>query len=139
MRSRIVLDAAAFDVIDGPGGRKLRALLEIALGRDAEVRCAAVTLAEVCRGTARTGWVEAALARSRGGSRIRVVPTDERVAKLVGAILHDSASGSELLAVAHVVAVCAGVDNAAVITADPDDILRLATAVRGVRILTRSP
>lgn len=139
MRSRIVLDAAAFDVIDGPDGARLRALLEVALDRDGEVCCAAVTLAEVCRGTTRTRRVEAALARSRSGSRVRVVPTDERLAKLVGAILHDTASGSELLADAHVVAVCAGVENAAVVTADPDDITRLATAVPGVRVVTRSP
>jgi predicted nucleic acid-binding protein len=139
VRSRIVLDAAAFDVIDSTEGAKLRALLEIAVGRDSEVCCAAVTLAEVCRGTARTRRVEAALTRARGGRRILVIPTDERVAKLVGAILHDTGSGSEYLADAHVVAVCAGVDHAAVVTADPDDITRLATALRGVRVVTRSP
>lgn len=138
MTTRIVLDAAAFDTIDGPGGG-LRALLRVALERNGEVCTAAVTLAEVCRGTARTRRVEAALARSHGGTRIRVVPTDEKLAKLVGAILHDTGSGSEHLADAHVVAVCAGADSAAVVTADPDDITHLATAVRGVRIVTRSP
>jgi hypothetical protein len=39
---------------------------------------------------ARTRHVEAALARSHGGQRIRVVATDERLGKLVGAILHQA-------------------------------------------------
>lgn len=139
MRSRLVLDAAAFDVLDTAAGTDLRGLMRRASARDSEVCCAAVTLAEVCRGRARTRRVEAALARAHGGRRIRVIPTDERVAKLVGAILHDTESGSEMLADAHVVAVCTGADTAAVVTVDPDDITRLATAVRGVRILTRAP
>lgn len=98
-----------------------------------------MTLAEVCRGRARTRRVEAALVRPRGGRRIRVVPADEQLAKLVGAVLHDTRSGREMLADAHVVAVCAGTENAVVVTIDPHDIARLATAVRGVRIVTRAP
>jgi predicted nucleic acid-binding protein len=139
MSSRVVLDAAAFDVLDSPAGADLRGLLRRAAARDGEVCCAAVTLAEVCRGRARTRRTESAIARVHGGYRIRVVPTDERLAKLVGAILFDCAVGSEMIADAHVVAVCAGADSAAVVTSDPDDILRLAQAVRGVRILTRAP
>lgn len=104
-----------------------------------DVCCAAVTLAEVCRGRARTRRVEAALARDRGGRRIRVISTDEQLAKLVGAIMDDTHSGSDMLADAHVVAVCAGADHAVVVTVDPHDIVRLATALRGVRIVTRSP
>jgi hypothetical protein len=83
--------------------------------------------------------VEAALARRRGGQRIRVVPTDERFAKLVGAILRDTGSGSERIADAHVIAACATVDTALVLTADPDDIAALATAIPGTRIVTRDP
>jgi predicted nucleic acid-binding protein len=98
-----------------------------------------VTLAEVCRGTARTRRVEAALARRRGGQRIRVPPTDERFAKLVGAILHETHSGSERVADAHLVAACATADAAIVLTADPGDIAALATAIPGTRIITRDP
>jgi hypothetical protein len=83
--------------------------------------------------------VEAAVARDRGGTRLTVVPTDERLAKLVGAILHGSGSGSERLADAHVVAVCAYADAALVITADPTDIQLLAAALPGTRIVTRDP
>ncbi|MGI9000460.1 MAG: PIN domain-containing protein [Pseudonocardia sp.] len=139
MNTRVVLDAAAFDVIDTARGQALRGLLRRASERDAEVCCAAVTLAEVCRDLARTRRVEACLARSRGGRRIRVVPTDERLAKLVGAILHNTRSGSEMLGDAHVVAVCTGADTAVVVTSDPDDVTRLGAAVPGVRIVTRAP
>jgi predicted nucleic acid-binding protein len=137
--ARIVLDAAAFDVLDRPAGAALRALLERSAQRDTDTFCAALTLAEVCRGGARTRRVEASLARARGGRRVRTVPTDERLAKLVGAILNDAGRGSEDIADAHVVAVCAGAERAIVITADPGDIAVLAAAVPGVRIVTRRP
>lgn len=139
MSLRVVLDAAAFDVLDTNDGRGLRALLRRGLERGGEATCAAVTLAEVCRGAARTRRVEAALARNRGGQRLRVVPTDERLAKLVGAILHTTGRASEYLGDAHVVAVCAGADVAVVITSDPDDIAALAVAVPGTRVTVRTP
>lgn len=139
MTLRTVLDAAAFDRIDHADGGGLRALLRRTVERGGEVCCAAVTLAEVCRGPARTRQVEAALRRDRGGQRIRVVPTDERLAKLVGAVLHSTDSASERLADAHVVAVCAGADAAVVVTTDPGDIAALSAAVPGTRIVVRDP
>jgi hypothetical protein len=93
----------------------------------------------VCRGPARTRRIDAALARDRGGQRILVLDTDQRVARLVGAILHTTGRGSESLADAHVVAACAGSDGAVVVTSDPDDIAALATAVPGTRVVTREP
>jgi predicted nucleic acid-binding protein len=139
MNVRVVLDAAAFDHLDQPGGAGVRALLRRTVERGGEVCCAAVTLAEVCRGTARTRRVEVGLARDRGGQRIRVTPTDERLAKLVGAILHETSRGSESVADAHVVALCTGADAAVVITSDPADIGAIAAAVPGTRIITHSP
>lgn len=139
MTPRTVLDAAAFDAIDAAGGGGVRALLRRTLAEGGEVCCAAVTLAEVCRGSARTRRVEVALSRDRGGQRIRVIPTDERLAKLVGAILHDRGAGSEHLADAHVVAVGAGAASAIVLTSDPADIADLATAVPGSRMVIRDP
>jgi predicted nucleic acid-binding protein len=135
----VVLDAAAFDVIDRPVGEDLRALLRTTLNRDGEVRCAAVTLAEVCRGQARTRRVEATLRQDRGGRRIRIVPTDERLAKAVGHVLSVARRDSCHLADAHVVAVCADADRAVVVTSDPDDIAHLAAALPAVRIVTRRP
>ena len=72
-----------------------------------------------------------------GRSRSRIVPTDERIAKLVGAILHDTARGSELLA-ARTSSPCARGSTARLITAG-DNIVGLATAIRGVRVDTRYP
>lgn len=139
MTLRTVLDAAAFDAVDAADGGPTRALLRRTLTAGGEVCCAAVTLAEVCRGAARTRRVEVALSRDRGGRRVRVVPTDEGLAKLVGAILHDCAAGSEHLADAHVVAVAAAAGNAIVLTADPGDIIDLASAVPGTRMTVRDP
>jgi len=135
----VVLDAGAFDHLDTTRRQGLRALLRRAVERGGDVSCAAVTLAEVCRGPARTRRVEAALARDRGGQRIRVVPTDERLAKLVGTILYATRHGSEKLADAHVVAICANSDAAVVVTDDPDDIIALSSATPGTRIVARSP
>jgi hypothetical protein len=139
MTLRVVLDAAAFDHLDGPAARGLLAILERAVAQhDGEVRCAAVTLAEVCRGPARTRQVEAILAARRGGRPITVVPTDERLAKLVGAVLDHAHEGSAMIADAHVVAVCAGAERALVVTSDPDDIVRLSSAVPATRVLTHT-
>lgn len=134
-----VLDAAAFDFLDVAGGRGLRALLRRTVERGGGVSCAAVTLAEVCHGTARTRRVEAGLAPDRGGQRIRIVPTDERLAKLEGTILYSTGSATDRLADAHVVAVCAGSDAAVVVTSDPGDIVALSSAVPGTRVLARTP
>ncbi len=139
MIPRIVLDATAFDVLDTIKGVKARALMERTALAGGDVYCAAVTLAEVCRGSARTRRVEAALVRTRGGKRIRVVPTDEALAKLVGDILHKTGSNSERLGDAHVIAVCADADAAVVLTGDADDIAALAVAVPGTRIEIRDP
>lgn len=139
MTLSVVLDAGAFDVIDGAGGSALRHLLRSVLARGGDVRCAAVTLAEVCRGPARTRRAEVAVSRDRGGQRILVIPTDERLAKLVGSVLHGARRASDVIADAHVVAVCAASDVALVVTSDPDDISELAPALPGTRIVTRRP
>jgi predicted nucleic acid-binding protein len=135
----VVLDAAAFDVLETPRGSELHALVRSTAARGGRVCCAAVTLAEVCRSRARTRRIEAALARSFGGQRIRVIPTDERLAKLVGTILHQARMGSDSIADAHVIAVCASADTAIVVTTDPEDIMSLASALPSCRIVTRRP
>lgn len=139
MSFQVIFDTAAFDAIDTGAGRALRALLRRTAERGGETRCAAVTLAEVCRGTARTRRVEAAVVRRHGGQRILVVPTDERLAKLVGAILYATQSDSDNIADAHVVAAAVSADVALVITSDPADIATLAVAVPGTRVIARTP
>lgn len=132
MIRRVVLDAAGLDeVATSP---RLRALLRRTIDGGGQVWCAAVTIAEVARGTSRTTAVHHALRRDLGGERIRLQPTDTRLALLVGALLHGAGQGSEALADAHVVAVCAPSDVALVVTSDPSDIRALADHLPGVRV-----
>ena len=137
--NRVVLDAGAFDTIQTAAGKRLRDLLARTLVRGGEVCCAAVTLAEVARGTARTRQVESALSRRYGAEQIRVLVTDEEMAKLVGRILHAANKCSASIADAHVIAACLPAEVAVVITTDPDDINELASVVPGVRIMSRTP
>jgi hypothetical protein len=129
---RVVLDAAGLDEV--ATNRALRGLLRRTVERGGQVWCAAVTIAEVTRGQARTARVHQALGRQFGGRRVLVQPTDERLALLVGALLHDTERGSEDLADAHVVAVCAPAAVALVVTSDPDDIAAIGDHLPGVRI-----
>jgi predicted nucleic acid-binding protein len=138
----LVLDANGLDALAAPlPPPALRALLQEALNRDRDVLVPAVVCAEVCRGAARTRRVEAAVARHRPdrGQRpvVAVVDTDFAFARQVGAVLHGAGVGSVDLADAHVVAACALRGGGLVVTADPDDINRLAAAVPSARIVTR--
>jgi len=137
--NRVVLDAGAFDALNLRGGARLRTLLERTISRGGEVWCAAVTIAEVARGAARTREVGTALSRSYGGQQIRVLVTDETVAKRVGEILYTTNRGSESIADAHVIAACIPAEVAVVVTTDPDDILELSAAVPAVKIMPRRP
>ena len=139
MTRRVVLDAGGMDHLDAARGVRLRAVLEEAVGRGAEVWCSAVTVAELSRGRGPSARVAGALARRLGGERVRVQPTDVPFARLVGAVLHQARTGSEDIADAHVVALCIGAEQSLVVTTDPDDILRLADALPGVRVLVRRP
>jgi predicted nucleic acid-binding protein len=137
--NRVVLDAGAFDTIQTAGGRGLRDLLARTLLRGGEVCCAAVTLAEVARGSARTRQLESALSRRYGGEQIRVLVTDEEMAKLVGRILYAAKKDSASIADAHVIAACLPAEVAVVMTSDPDEINELASVVPGVKIMPRTP
>jgi predicted nucleic acid-binding protein len=134
----IALDAGVFDT-ELASARTLRAVARQALLRNGEVWVCAVTLAEVCRGTARTRQVESLLSRHSNDPTFRVRDTDERFAKRVGQILHEAKCGSEAIADAHVVALCADAEAAVVFTTDPTDIVALSAVVPGTRIVTRRP
>jgi predicted nucleic acid-binding protein len=138
----IVLDADGLDALAEPlPPTPFRALLREALDRGRDVLVPAVVCAEACRGPARTRRVETALARhqrSRGQRPpVAVVDTDFNLARQVGAVLHGAGSGSADLADAHVVAICVRRGGGLVITADPDDIARLAAAVPAARVVAR--
>jgi predicted nucleic acid-binding protein len=137
--NRVVLDAGAFDALNTNAGAKLRDLLARTITRGGEIWCATVTLAEVARGRARTREVETALSRRHGGELIRLLVTDEELAKQVGGILYATNKGSDSIADAHVIAACVPAEVAVVVTTDPDDIAELSAVVPGVKIMPRRP
>jgi predicted nucleic acid-binding protein len=121
----LILDADGLDALtEKTPPDRLRALLAEAWERKSDVLVPAMVCAECCRGAGRTRAVEASLARHRetraARPAVRVVPTDFDVVD------------------AHSVAVASMHGRAVVVTADPDDILRLVSAMPAVRIVTRS-
>lgn len=140
----LVLDAAGLHALASarPPDR-LRALLAEALRREREVVTPTVACAEVARGAARTRAVEAALSRHdrRRSERppVRLVDTDFRLARQVGAILEAAGRGTAHVVDAHVVAVCLPSGGGLVVTSAPRDIAELAAAVPAARIRTTAP
>lgn len=139
----LVLDADGLDALCEPKPPpKMQALLDEAWARDRDILVPAVVCAEACRGVPRTRRVEAAVARhdsTRGKTPpVQVVPTDFGLARQVGAILHGAGADSSDMVDAHVVAVCALRGGGMVVTADSQDIHRLAQAIPSVRVTTRS-
>lgn len=117
-------------------------ILDEAHRQQRDVLLPAVVCAEVCRGTERTRQVEAAISRAgrpHGRAPVVSIDTDFDLARQVGAILHAAGAGSEDLVDAHVVAACVPHGGGIVVTSDPTDIARLAAALPGTRVVTRSP
>jgi hypothetical protein len=102
----------------------------------------ALVCAECCRDAGRTRAVESALARHHetraARPAVRVVPTDFDLARRVGSVLHGAGADTKDIVDAHSVAVASMHGHAVVVTADPGDILRLASAMPAVRIVARS-
>ena len=143
----LILDADGLDALtEQPPPDRLRALLAEAWERKSDVLVPALVCAECCRGAGRTRAVESSLARHRetraARPAVRVVPTDFDLARRVGSVLHgvgaDTGADTKDIVDAHSVAVASMHGRAVVVTADPDDILRLASAMPAVRIVTRS-
>ena len=142
MTMPVVLDAEGLDALCDPRPpERFRALLHEAWVRERDVLVPAVVCAEACRGVARTRRVEAAVGRhgEPRGQRppLSVVVTDLTFARQVGAVLHGAGADSCDMVDAHVVAACAVHGGGLVVTADGDDIERLAQAVPSARVLTR--
>lgn len=140
----LVLDAAGIEALAALRPPDMfRALLAEAHRRGCEVIAPTVVCAELARGGARTRALEAAVSRHDRARperpALRLVDTDFDLARQVGAILEASASGSERIVDAHVVAVCVPTGGGLVVTTDPADIAELAGAVPAVRILTTAP
>lgn len=131
---RVVLDAEAVNALlepRHPGERSVRRALEAARRLGREVAVATVTLAELYRGAGRSQALDALLAREEPEGLL-LHDTDRTLARLVGALLAEASAGSEHLADAHVVAVAVEDGGGVVLTADPDDLSRLAAPYRSV-------
>lgn len=138
---RMVLDAEAVTALlepRHPSQRAVRRALEAARRLRRDVVVATVTLAELYRGAGRSHALDALLAREEP-SGLLLRDTDRRLARLVGALLAQAQVGSEHLADAHAVAVAVESGGGVVLTADPEDLSRLAAPYRTVVVedLTR--
>lgn len=125
---RLVLDAEAVNALmhpRHPGRRTVEQAIATALRMDREICIASVTLAELYRGSGRVRALDALLARLE---QVDIVTrdTDRGFARVVGSLLHSAGVGSAQLADAHAVAVAVEDGGGVVLTADPDDLGRLA-------------
>jgi hypothetical protein len=75
--------------------------------------------------------------RAAARPAVRIVSTDFDLARRVGSVLDGAGADTKDLVDAHSVAVASMYGRAVVVTGDPDDILRLASAMPAVRIVTR--
>jgi predicted nucleic acid-binding protein len=124
------LSALAFATERSVLTRRARAILGVAYDEGALVRVPAPVLAEVCRGGAR----DAAVLRVLNGRGIEVVGLTAAMARTAGGLLHKAKLGSAHAVDAFVVATAVAFGSAVIATHDPDDLRRLATGLRGIRI-----
>jgi predicted nucleic acid-binding protein len=124
------LSALAFATERSVLTRRARAILGVAYDEGALVRVPAPVLAEVCRGGAR----DAAVLRVLNGRGIEVVGLTAAMGRTAGGLLHKAKLGSAHAVDAFVVATAVAFGSAVIATHDPDDLRRLATGLRGIRI-----
>jgi predicted nucleic acid-binding protein len=135
MNRCLVLDAEALAALAGrPGARnaEVRAALRAAVRLHREVVVPSVILAELYRGPRHNSLVDACLSRETG---ILVRDTDRSLARIVGGVLAAAQAGSLHLADAHVIAAAVELGGGLVLTADPDDLSRLAAAYGNVTVV----
>ncbi len=102
------------------------------LDSQALVRVPAPVLAEVCRG----GGVDAGVNHVLHGHGIAVVELTATMARRAGALLARAKLGSAHAVDAFVVATALEFSSAVIATHDPDDIGRLASRFRQLRVFT---
>lgn len=135
MNRCVVLDAEALVALAGRPGRRnleVRAALRAAARLRREVVVPSVILAELYRGPRHNPLVDACLSRETG---IRVRDTDRPLARIVGGVLAAAQAGSEHLADAHVIASAVELGGGLALTADPDDLGRLAASYGNVMVI----
>ncbi len=136
---RPVLDAeAVVALLEREHDARARVVWHLAAARRLrkEVGVAAVTLAELYRGVGRTRSLDAFL--NREGELLHVRDTDRALARLVGAVLHEAARGSEDLVDAHAVALTVEAGGGTILTGDPHDLERLSAPYPTVTVVALS-
>ena len=131
----VVLDAEALAALAGRPGRRsqeVRAALRASTRLHREVVVPSVILAELYRGPRHNSVVDACLSRETG---IRVRDTDRSLARIVGGVLAAAGAGSEHLADAHVIATAIEFGGGLALTADAEDLNRLAASYRNVMVI----
>lgn len=98
--------------------------------RNAPVRVPSAVLVELYRGAGHDEPIDAVL--SRGFAQ--VVTTGARIARIAGHLLAAAGSGSEMAIDALVVATAIRLGGGVIVTHDPDDLARLASAHPSVSI-----
>jgi predicted nucleic acid-binding protein len=132
----LILDSEALNALARSRERpalalRARAILAVAHEEQALVRVPAPVLAEVCRGGARDAPIDHVL-NERG---IVVAPLTASLARRAGALLARARLGSAHAVDAFVVATAIELGPAIVATHDPNDIKRLSSGVRDVRVV----
>ncbi len=135
MAEALILDSEALNALANRLERRVlaeraRAILELALNRRALVRVPSAVLAEVCRGPRFDAAIDHVLA-ARG---ILVADLTERIARLAGNLLARHKLSSTHAVDAFVVATAAQFSAAVIASGDPDDLSRLATSFKHVRV-----
>lgn len=135
MAEALILDAEALNALAHASERpalanRARAILQIAHAEGALVRVPAPVLAEVCRGGPR----DAPVNRVLNGRGLVVVGLGDRAARRAGGLLSQAKMGSEHAVDAFVVSTALEFGSAVIATGDPDDIARLSSRFRHIRI-----
>jgi predicted nucleic acid-binding protein len=131
----LILDSEALNSLARASERpvlahRARAILSVAHEEGALVRVPAPVLAELCRGRPS----DTAVNRVLNGRGIVVVELTANTARRAGALLARARLGSAHAVDAFVVATALEFGSAVIATGDPDDIGRLSTGLRNVRV-----
>ena len=129
----LLLDSEAISsVAYGPDLRRdrVRALVMEMRSRDLSIATVAAVLAEVVRGRPTDAGVFAGLRRER----VEVHPVDSRIGVRAGQLLGAVGAGSDMAVDAFLVADADLRGGAVIATCDPDDLSRLGSVAKHVRI-----
>jgi hypothetical protein len=131
----LILDSEAVNALAHASERgvlaeRARAILLVAYEERALVRVPAPVLAEVCRG----GRLDAPVNRILNGRGIEAVDLTPDRARRAGTLLAKAKLGSTHAVDAFVVATALGFGSAVIATGDPEDISRLASGHRQIRV-----